>query len=65
MIGSFVGLAGGEQQAAFDLGEKLPASRGAKGLCKFTYKSDYSTWPDELLSVLSLQFKGVNFLPLK
>ncbi|MBI5086425.1 MAG: hypothetical protein HZB13_17755 [Acidobacteria bacterium] len=64
-LGTFAGLGGGEQQAAFDLGSKLSATRGAKGLCTFAYRSDYSSITEWDMAVLSLQFKGANFLPLK
>ena len=64
-VGFMQVLAAGKQQNAFDLGSNLAGTVGVKGLCVFTYTSN-STVPSEWsLSVLSLQFKGVNFLPLK
>lgn len=64
-IGSAPALTVGAQQASFDLGDRLNASRGNKGVCTFTLRDGSAAPQPWALTGLSLQFKGVNFLPLK
>ncbi len=64
-LGTVTALTAGKQQNAFDLGTVMGATAGFKGLCTFKYMADGVTPQDWMLSVLALQFKGVNFLPLK
>lgn len=64
-LGTMTGLTAGKQQNSYDLGTVMPGTVGFKGLCTFKYMADGVTPQDWMLSVLALQFKGVNFLPLK
>lgn len=64
-LGSFTALTAGAQQTHFDLASKLNSTGGNKGICKFRYFSDSGSSVQTDLVPLSLQFKGVNFLPLK
>lgn len=64
-IGTITALPNGSQQAAFDLATRLNGTRGNRGICTFTFRTDAFAPVDWSVAALALQFEGVNFLPLK